>query len=101
MKNAITAELLQDMIRHWLSTPPNGYLGSGYGSDPLSLLQIAMATNEGDVFLAKMRTDLPLLSALPAGAVNLYFEDTGIDSKNLIIEVAGAAITVDALGNIR
>jgi hypothetical protein len=28
MKPTITAQDIQAMVSHWLSTPPNGYLGS-------------------------------------------------------------------------
>lgn len=101
MANVITGELVQAMIRHWLSTPPNGYLGSGYGSDVMSLLQTAMLTMSADSFLAKMREDLPVIGALPSGAINLYFEDRGNDSKVLFVEVMGSLVSIDNLGQIQ
>lgn len=100
MTNKLTASEIQDMVRHWLSTPPNGYLGSGYGTDVMALLQAPMASGLGDSFIAKMREDLPIIGALPAGAINVYFEDKGNDSKILWIDVSGSLVSIDSLGVI-
>lgn len=101
MQNKLDGAALQDMIRHWLSTPPNGYLGSGYGSDPQALLQQPLASGIGDAFLDKMAEDLPLIAALPSGAVNAYFEDASNDTKRLLIQVADTMVTVDQIEQIR
>lgn len=83
---------LERMIRHWLSTPPNGYLGSGYGSDPHSLLQQPNSSGLGDAFINKMIEDIPVLKQLPAGTVNVYFEQVSKDTKRLLIEVGSLVI---------
>lgn len=101
MASVINGDLLQAMVRHWLGTPPNGYLGSGYGADVMSLLQQAMLTMNADAFIAKMREDLPIIGALPSSAVNLYFEDRGNDSKVLLIEVMDSLVSIDNLGQIQ
>lgn len=98
MQNKINGAEVQDMVRHWLETPPNGYLGSGYGSDPQSLLQQPMSSGMGDAFIDKMIADIPLLASLPAGAVNIYFEDIGNDRKRLLIQIADSLVTVDSEG---
>lgn len=100
MASVINGELLQQMVSHWLRTPPNGYLGSGYGSDPMSLLQGAMLSSNADAFISKMRDDIPLIGALPANAVNMYFEDTGNDTKVLYIEVMDSLVSINNLGQI-
>lgn len=41
-ESKITAREMGDMIEHWLKTPVGAYLGSDYGSDKLSLLQIPL-----------------------------------------------------------
>lgn len=91
----INGEELQGMVSHWLNTPPNGYLGSSYGSDPKSLLQQPNAAGLGDAFIDKMSTDIPLVGALPSGAVNVYFEDISNDRRRLLIEVSDGLVTVD------
>lgn len=95
MTNKINGAELQGMVEHWLSTPPSGYLGSSYGSDPQSLLQQPMASGLGDAFIDKMAEDIPLLAALPSGAVNAYFQDIGNDRRRLLIDVSDRLVTVD------
>lgn len=90
-----------DMVRHWLRTPPNGYHGSSYGSDPHSLLQQPLSTGLADAFLAKLLEDIPILGALPAGAVNVLFQDNDKESKLLMIEVLDSLITIDETGAVR
>ncbi len=90
----ITGSDIQQMVDHWLRTPTNGYLGSGYGQDAKSLLQRPQSDGAPDAFLNKLRTDVPVLQALPVGAVNLYRVSTAPDRLDLVIEVAGRAITV-------
>ena len=84
------------MVRHWLNTPVGSYLGSDYGNDAKSLLQRPLSEGVADAFLAKMRQDLPVLQALPAGALNVYAVGTPPDRVDLFIEVAGAAIQIGA-----
>ncbi len=83
---------LSDMIRHWLATLPNGYLGGGYGADLKALLQTPMTTGVADSLLAKMRIDIPLVAALPASALNIYAVDSGPDKRTIYIDVAGEMI---------
>ncbi|WP_211474993.1 hypothetical protein [Collimonas humicola] len=89
MKSTITAQDIQAMVRHWLCTPPNGYLGSDYGADPQSLLQNPMAAGIGDAFISKMREDVPALEVMPSGAVNVFYVDALPDRRELIVDVAG------------
>lgn len=98
--NVVNGEEVQGMVGHWLGTPVNGYLGSGYGSDPLTLLQKPMTAGLGDAFVQKMEVDVPVIGALQGGAVNVYFEDRDNRSKNLLITVADSLVRVDAEGNI-
>ncbi|MDF0605371.1 hypothetical protein HZU77_006870 [Neisseriaceae bacterium TC5R-5] len=94
MKPPITALDMQDMVSHWLATPLNGYLGSDYGQDAKSLLQQPQSDGQADTFLAKLRRDVPILQALPAGAVNLYGVQHAPDRLDLIIEIAGQVVAV-------
>jgi hypothetical protein len=101
IENKLTGLEAQGMVRHWLSVPPNGYLGSGYGSDPHQLLQKPNSDSLGDALLAKMRTDIPVIDALQDGAVNLYLQDMPDgNGKRLLVEVLNSLVTVDNLRNI-
>ena len=63
-ESKITAREMGDMIEHWLKTPVGAYLGSDYGSDKLSLLQIPLTdTTAADEFVRKLSEDVPLVGA--------------------------------------
>lgn len=87
----ITGEELEGMVEHWLSTPVNGYLGSGYGQDAKSLLQRPHSDSSADEFMRKMREDIIITTALPSDAVSLYGKPSGVDRLDIILEVAGRA----------
>lgn len=98
--NTLTMQDIAGMVRHWLETPVNGYLGSSYGNDLKALLQQPMNSGLGDEFLQKLITDVPVLASLPAGSLNLYLEPISKDRQRLIIDLAGTQVSVDSLGAI-
>lgn len=85
----ITGDDIQEMVRHWLETPVNGYLGSGYGADTKSLLQRAQHDGQADMFARKLKRDVSVLEALPNSAVALYGTPDGVDRLRLTLDVAG------------
>jgi hypothetical protein len=93
MENITKTDLI-DMIRHWLNTPVNGYLGSDYGADIKSMLQSPMSTGIADALIAKLRKDVPLVAALPAGVVNIYYRDEGPDKRTIYMDVAGEPVLI-------
>lgn len=98
MSTKITGKELQYMIRHWLKTPVNGYLGSDYGQDAKALLLRAMSDQASvDEFLQKLRSDIPLIGAMPAGSVNIYAVERGVDRKEIVIEVDGTAVSLEGM----
>jgi hypothetical protein len=94
MSTKITANDVQQMVGHQLRTPLNGYLGSNYGNDTKALLQRPQADGSADDYLAKLRSDVPVLQALPAGSTNLYGIHRAPDKLDLFIEVAGTTFAV-------
>lgn len=94
---AIGTNDIARMVQHWLHTPPNGYLGSGYGADVKSLLQQPNSSGLGDAFIDKMMADIPILRQLPRGAVNVYFEQVNKDTKRLLIEVGDVTIPYEEI----
>ena len=91
MSFVITSSDIFDMVTHWLNTPIEGYLGSDYGSDPKSLLLQPQKTGLADVFINKLRNDIPLLADAD---INVFFDQDGIDKKRLILDVAGQEIPI-------
>jgi hypothetical protein len=94
---------MMGMVRHWLRTPPNGYLGSGYGADVMELLQRPMLDGTGDALIQKMRQDIPLLDMLPSGSIYVWLQDVDgtIDQRELIIQIADQYVTVTGSGAIQ
>ncbi len=95
MAHRMTARDLSGMAEHWLRTPANGYLGSDYGSDVKALLHTPLAAGLADGVLAKLRQDVPLIQAAPAGSVNLYAERDGIDRLAISLEIGGDLLDVE------
>ena len=95
MKNAVTAQEVRGMVEHWLSTPPSGYLGQSYGSDPQALLQQPLSSGLGDAFVDRMLRDIPILGALPRGTVNVDMVERDNESTSLIIEIGGTRVSID------
>lgn len=90
----ITSRDVAGMVEHWLRCPPNGYLGSGYGSDVKALLHTPMASGLADDLIAKARQDVPMLRLSPDGMVNVYAFDEDMDRKVIRFEVGGELLDV-------
>lgn len=82
------------MARHWLSCPPNGYLGSSYGAPVKDILQTPQQSGLVDDLIAKFQADVPLAQRAPSGAINVYSFAEGIDTKNVVFEVMGNLIPI-------
>ena len=80
-------------IVHWLNTPTNSYLGSGYGIDLYSELQKPLSDFSSDRIIAKMYEDIPILSKVGRGYVNIYAADNGIDDVRIFINVGGSQVS--------
>nr|DAM95710.1 MAG TPA: hypothetical protein [Caudoviricetes sp.]DAN72129.1 MAG TPA: hypothetical protein [Caudoviricetes sp.]DAO06611.1 MAG TPA: hypothetical protein [Caudoviricetes sp.]DAS32336.1 MAG TPA: hypothetical protein [Caudoviricetes sp.]DAV45189.1 MAG TPA: hypothetical protein [Caudoviricetes sp.] len=80
------------MIRHWITTPAYGYLGSSYGCHAADLLQLPLGDGAvADALIAKLKEDIPPLKSLP---VNIYAVGNGVDQQQIIIECAGQAVDI-------
>lgn len=67
-----------------------------YVYPPRAMMNRSCATHAAaaDSFLRKMRSDVPVLQALPTGSLNLYGVPSLPDRLDLIVEVAGQTIEV-------
>jgi hypothetical protein len=90
----ITPADIQEMVSHWLATPLNGYLGSGFGQTVTDLLQTPLRTGQADAVIAKLRRDVPILGALPRGTINLFSIPEGPDKLRIFINVNGTEVDV-------
>lgn len=88
----ITAADVQDMVLHWLETPAESILGSGYGADIPSLLLQPLSGPVADAFLAKLRDDVPILQTLASDYVEMRVERLPPDKQIIYIDVAGSLI---------
>lgn len=90
----IPSQDFQDMVRHWIATPPNAYLGDSYGSNLAELLQNPFGTGIADAAIAKLRQDVPLAGALGGGQINLYAQENGPDRLDIVIQIAGQVLNL-------
>jgi hypothetical protein len=90
----ITPERVVAMVKHWLECPPNGYLGSGYGSDVKALLFNPMASGVADDLVRKCRQDIPLVGQMPSQTIGLEASFNGVDVLGVTMNVAGQRIAV-------
>ena len=96
---AISGSDVQGMVSHWLGCPPNGYLGSGYGSAVGDLLQTPQSGPAADALIRKCRQDIPIVGQLPGSQVNIYADRTGPDGLDLFFEVAGTLTPITTPSN--
>ena len=87
---------VQRMVRHWLNTPLNGYLGDDFGNNLPDYLQSPNTANGSSEIMRKMYSDLPVLQLLPSGSISVQsFSDPQIsDRMNVLVTVFGEVITV-------
>lgn len=93
----ITGTELEAMVEHWLNTPVHGYLGSGYGQDIKALLQKPHSDREANALLRKLKTDLMIMTSLPADAINLYGTPDGVDGYRIVLEVSGRTFNLSEI----
>ena len=91
---AINGSDVQGMVTHWLGCPPNGYLGSGYGSAVQDLLQTPQSGPAADSLIRKVRQDIPIVGNLDGSSVNVYAKTAGADGLDLFFEVAGNLVPI-------
>lgn len=96
--NTVTGEDIVLMIDHWLHTPTGSYLGSNYGHDIASLLQRPNSEGAANDFLAKLRTDVPVVTALPESAISLYAIPNGLDRLVIHLDVSGRTYNLSDMG---
>ena len=85
---------VEKMVRHWLATPVNSYLGSDYGFDKHALLFTPLTMNAADEVIAKLRRDVPVLNMLPPDAINLYSVPLSPDKLHFILEIGDIALDI-------
>ena len=99
--DTLNPDLLFRMIAHWVGTKPSAYYGSSYGAPTDDMLQKPLSSPIADAYLAKMREDIPVIAALPVGAVNLHVTNNGLDRKNIFIEINGSMVSLSELGEVK
>lgn len=96
--NTVSGEDIAQMIDHWLHTPAWSYLGSNYGHDIASLLQRPNSEGAADDFLTKLRADVPIVTALPEGALSLYAVPDGLDRLSIHLGIGNRTYNLSDMG---
>lgn len=94
MTAKITQIEVEKMVRHWLATPVNSYLGSDYGFDKHALLFTPLTMNAADEVIAKLRRDVPVLEMFPSDSINLYSVPLSPDKLHFILGIGDMALDI-------
>ncbi|GAA5003313.1 hypothetical protein GCM10023206_06880 [Acinetobacter puyangensis] len=94
----VTSDVIA-MIEHWLFTPPNGYFGSSYGADLNGLLLRPLNSTVADEFIAKMKTDIPILAGLDSSQLALYSTAEGFEKRIIVLSVGTITINLNNVQN--
>lgn len=89
------------MIEHWLSTPPNAYIGSRYGAPLNDLILNRLSAPVGNAFIAKMKTDIPILNQLGPDQLSLYSDTEGHETRIIYLRVGNVNINLNKAAEVR
>lgn len=94
---------ISNMINHWMATPVNGYFYQGYGCNIKEQLLRNLTAFSADTFIAKMKTDIPILQQLDDDQLSIVsqtpdFENVYVYIKlgDIFIEIGKADTTTTA-----
>lgn len=88
----IEAADIKNMVEHWLSTPPNGYFGQGYGADVRSMLLKELSADNADGLLKKLRLDIPILNQLNENQLSISTQEADFDKLHVYLNIGGINI---------
>lgn len=88
----IEAADIKNMVEHWLSTPPNGYFGQGYGADVRSMLLKELSADNADGLLKKLRLDIPILNQLNENQLSISTQEADFDKLYIYLNIGGINI---------
>ena len=74
MHYTYSLEELADMIRHWINTKPNSYLGQDYGFNLQAMLLRPLSENKADFILSELKRHIPPLQAFNSSNLAIYQE---------------------------
>lgn len=90
----ITQQDIDQMIRHWLATPIGTYVGSDYGFDKYALLFKPMSSSAFDEMIAKLKSDVPILTMLRDDAINFYSLPIGVDKAVIFLQIGDSTFNI-------
>lgn len=80
---------LAEMIKHWVNTPPNAYLGQNYGFNIQSILLSPLSESKADFILKQLREHIPPLQKLNSSQLAIYKETVNNDTEKYFIVLNG------------
>lgn len=75
------------MVQHWLTTPVDSILGTGYGNNLPDYLHRPLGEMRLGEWVDKMYRDLPVLGFLPEEAVQVSFDSNGLEISRVTVAV--------------
>ncbi|KYQ83275.1 hypothetical protein AWW72_14855 [Acinetobacter sp. NRRL B-65365] len=84
----IDSNKIMAMIKHWLQSEVNGYLGSDYGPDWNALFLGPLSAPVANTFIEKMKRDIPILKQLSADQLQLWSQNEGFETETIYLRLA-------------
>lgn len=78
------------MIRHWLNTQPNQYLGHGFGNDVHQIMLKPMSESEADYILQEMKEQIPPLQLLTGEQLMITREVLSNQTEQYYVTINGS-----------
>lgn len=83
---------LEAMIRHWVETPPNSYLGQDYGFNIQTMLLRPLSETQvmADYILSELKKHIPPLQYLNSSQLAVYRETMANDTVKYFLVLNGS-----------
>lgn len=94
MKIRLSNQEVEECLKHWLNTKAHSYYGSSYGENVNRSQFRPISENSADIFLAKLKKDLPFLNELNQDAVQIIERNIGYDKKHFFLAVGEVEILI-------
>lgn len=80
------------ILKHWLNTPPNGYIGVRYARNLKQLMLKPMTDDNADMILQWLQEDIPLFKNLNSEQLSIVSKNVGFDKKEYFIRLGNSIV---------
>lgn len=95
MHYTYSIEELADMIRHWINTKPNSYLGQDYGFNLPAMLLGPISESQADFILSELKRHIPPLQNFDSSSLAIYQETFLNDTVKYYIVLSTSSQSIE------